>query len=289
MFRIKLTGLVCNQLLALEKTVGLRAQQHIRLAAAVAMQSKTQSAVGPGSIDPVERVRKFEPLDPAPTNFKEFPERDIVNFPHYATRLYRPKVRMGFIPQSWFEAIYPKTGDTGPFILMAGIATLIVQKEWIRWEPDLVWNLHVALMLYLVHRFGFNPVSRFFDEQTDLYVHNEKKSAKDEADALQSVVDKENLLQKSYNSMSKYIFDAKRELVDLQLEAEYRRRVDEVATEVKNKVDYLTAVEEEKSRFERKHMVQWIIDEVRKSITPDQEKAILQQCMVDLKGLAAKA
>ncbi len=43
------------------------------------------------------------------------PERDTVNFPIFRQPERHPAVRLGFIPASWFEAFYEKTGVTGKY------------------------------------------------------------------------------------------------------------------------------------------------------------------------------
>ena len=41
------------------------------------------------------------------------PDRDFKNFPSLRIPDHKPAVRLGFIPSTWFDAFYEKTGATG--------------------------------------------------------------------------------------------------------------------------------------------------------------------------------
>ena len=84
------------------------------------------------------------------------------------------------------------------------------------------------------------------------------------------------------------IYEAKRENLLLQQEAEYRRRLMEVYNEVKRKLAYQVAIEDAKKNFTTKHLVNWVINSVNKSVNADLEKAVLKQCVLDLKTLSEK-
>ena len=77
------------------------------------------------------------------------------------------------------------------------------------------------------------------------------------------------------------------EIVGLQLEVEYRARLNEAVVQVKKRLDYQVEVNNILRGMEQKHMVDWIISSVKKSITPAQEEAALKKCLVDLKALAS--
>jgi len=82
------------------------------------------------------------------------------------------------------------------------------------------------------------------------------------------------------------LIQAKKDAVGLQLESNYRQRLHEAYTQVKKRLDYQLELTNVMRRNEQKHMVDWIISNVRKSITAKQEDDALKKCVADLKALA---
>lgn len=217
------------------------------------------------------------------------PERDTVNFPIKQQPLTNPPVRLGFIPETWFQALYPKTGVTGPYVFGVGFVTYVMSKEiWII-EHNFTHFIAFWIAFYIIAK-KFGPsIAKYYDD------HNEALDNRHWIVPLNKTKDqfKKNIeeMEKSIwrEEGQKYLFESKKENVDLQLESAYRQRLSEVHQAVKKRLDYQVDVESAKRRLQQQHMVQWIVDGVMAGITPQQEKDSMAKCIQDLKNLAAKS
>jgi len=107
-----------------------------------------------------------------------------------------------------------------------------------------------------------------------------------EIDRCKVAVEDENSAQFMSGSYEELIA-AKKENVALQMESEYRARLKEAYSQVKSRLDYQLQTANVIRNNEQKHMVNWIISNVKASITPKQEEDALKKCVADLKALAA--
>merc|ERR1719167_558885 len=104
-------------------------------------------------------------------------------------------------------------------------------------------------------------------------------------DAQRAAVEDEEKAQWMAGSYEELI-EAKKENVALQLESEYRARLKDAYTQVKRRLDYQLQTANVLRANEQRHMVDWIISNVKKSITAKQEEDALKKCVADLKALA---
>jgi F-type H+-transporting ATPase subunit b len=224
----------------------------------------------------------------APIIIKDGPERDLVNFPRPVRPIEATKCRMGFLPESWFTFFYPKTGVTGPYLFGAGLLTYCLSKEIIVMEHEYYNGLSILIMIiYATKKFGPGIQESLTKQIEDIDTANDKFQV-DNIKAVEVAIKEAEKSQWEAQGQ-KLLFDAKKENVQMLLEANYRERLMQVYSEVKRRMDYQVEILNAEKRMQQKNMVNWIVSNVVKSITPQQEKETLQKCIGDLKALAAKA
>merc|ERR1712038_2124603 len=216
------------------------------------------------------------------------PDRDYVNFPTARQQLYCSPTRHVIFPEHWFKAFYPKTGVTGPYAFAFGLATFALSKEYYIIEHEtfagIEWAAAIAIILKYVIRPYVVPMldKEIVDDEARL-----KAIRQNEIDKYKGAIEAESEAQFQASSYEELIA-AKKDAVALQLEAEYRARLAAAYTQVKQRLDYQLELGNVMRRVEQKHMVDWIISNVRKSITAKQEDEALKTCVAELKALAPK-
>jgi len=215
-------------------------------------------------------------------------ERDTKNYPHPTQAEGPPPTRLGFIPESYFKAFYDKTGVTGPYMFGVGSLTYLMSSEWLVIEHGFAEFITFwAMFAYLAKKLGpslTNYLSKmdadYVEKRWNAPIAQNKASAQVVIDDLEA-----SIAQQKGQDM---LFASKRENIDLQLEATYRQRLNDVHTAVKKRLDYQMETENAQKNFQQAHMSNWIVSSVVKGITPQQEKDSIKNCIQDLKALAQK-
>jgi F-type H+-transporting ATPase subunit b len=215
-------------------------------------------------------------------------ERDFENYPVPKIPDCHPKVRFGFIPDSFFQAFYNKTGVTGPYLFIFGGLTYLLSKEILIVDHEFDELLLFSGYVFALTKLIGPPLANFIDKSAadkhDQMFHAPVRQLAESAETMVKSIDEAIHNEQAH----KHVFQAKRDNVGLQLELAYRSRLDQLHKAVKARLDYQVEKENARRQFQQQHMVNWIVDNVVKGITPQQEKDILQQCIKDLQSIAQR-
>jgi len=219
---------------------------------------------------------------------KEGPERDLVNFPRPQMREKPGDVRIGFIPDEWFDFFYKKTGVSGPYMFGIGTLTYLLSKEIYVLEHNFYNGLSMLLIVCVVHQ-KFGPkIAEYCDKQIEAWRKDTREAEAAEKTNLQDEIKD----IETYNwklGVYKELMQARRETAAAALEVTYREWMQNAYVEAKKRLDYQLELANVERRISQKNMASWITENVLKSITPAQEQETLKKCIQDLKSLSALA
>lgn len=217
------------------------------------------------------------------------PDRDVKNYPHFQTRETIPETYQFYlIPTRWFMNLYPRLGVSGCYSFVLFSFWFLLGKELVSIHEMLERGVVLFVAGFLVSKVGIRW-GRMIDKETEnlrvQWYENPLNTALSTYNSQVAAITQKIDTQQAVP----IIYTAKQETLDLQLEAQYRQRVKDVFTAVKNRLDYQAAREAAERKFEQQIMVNWIVDGVKSAITPQQQKETLQSCIKTLQGLAKTA
>jgi len=206
------------------------------------------------------------------------PSAPIPTFP-YETGTWRST--------AWpFLAEYKKiAGHTGEYALILGLANYLTAEE--------LWSIPTggvlacqAFFVYHVYRMAQAPAKAWFikgvKENADAYYTEDKVKMISSETAIADAA-----VQMRFLEDRPEFFDIMQNQVELEAEVTYRKRLLEVETEIKKRLDYQVEMQNVQRSIEEKHIAAWVEKEVLKSIAEQREEDTFQACLNDLEALAA--
>lgn len=197
---------------------------------------------------------------------------------------------------AWIEAIifflrftffYKKTGVSGPFAFGTGVFTYLASKEYYVMEHEYYAGLSIIIMCVIFCKKIAPGIGKALNDEVKEIEDEWNAERLADINANKEAIEHEKKEQWRTEGQL-LLVDAKQENVKLQLEAAYRERLATVFSEVKRRLDYQVETLNVERRVKQKHLASWVVNNVLKSITPDQDKENINKCLADLSALAAK-
>lgn len=194
--------------------------------------------------------------------------------------------------QPWRDTAWPFLAEyksiagqsAGP-VLGFGLATYIVSTGTM--SGGLIGLLGIqAFNYYHIYRLAQTPAKNYFKAEQQkwmdyLYSKDQAKLVDSEAKIAEAAV-VANFLEDRPE-----FFDIMQNQVELQAEVTYRKRLLEVETEIKKRLDYQVEMQNVQRAIEEKHIAAWVEKEVLKSIAEQKDEDTFQACINNLEEMAA--
>lgn len=80
------------------------------------------------------------------------------------------KVRLGFLPEEWFQFFYNKTGVTGPYTFGVGLITYLCSKEIYVMEHEYYSGLSLGIMAIIAVKKLGPVIAKWADGEIDVSI-----------------------------------------------------------------------------------------------------------------------
>jgi len=230
------------------------------------------------------KARRKELMDSLPVasdpvgNLQSGPTAPIPTSP-YETKTYRES--------AWpFLAEYKKiAGHSAEPAFIGGLALYFSSSG--------MWS-HESVATMIIHGFVCYQLYRVVQPQLKAWASKEQKASVkiwydyDQENLVESETKiAENAAIMQFLEARPEFFDIMENQVELQAEVTYRKRLLEVETEIKKRLDYQVEMQNVQRSIEEKHIAAWVEKEVLKSIAEQKDEDTFQACLNDLEEMAA--
>lgn len=197
---------------------------------------------------------------------------------------------------AWHKTAWPawqmykdKAGESGATMFTVGLAAFLLSKEYFLINDEVLLILVMGGTGYQLSKAAGPAVGKMLDERRDAILEKMNKGKNAHLAALENAIDTAREGEAALEDRKEY-FDIMKANNEMRLEIEYRRRLHEVETEVKKRLDYQVDLQNLERNVEEEHIASWIENQVVSSITAKHETDAIAQCIKDLNALAeAKA
>lgn len=98
------------------------------------------------------------------------------------------KVRLGFLPEEWFQFFYKKTGVTGPYTFGVGLITYLCSKEIYVMEHEYYSGLSLGIMAIVAVKKLGPLVAKWADGEIDVSIMEIRKPSRRDINLSQIII-----------------------------------------------------------------------------------------------------
>lgn len=210
-----------------------------------------------------------------------------VKLPDFKRAEKSAPTRHGFLPEEWFVFFYPQTGVSGSYVFGIVLINYCLSKEIYVMEHEYFIGLSIATALYYITTTFGSEIGHSLDAEIKAIEDDWERGRQEDRNIYETTIKTAQETQIRANGQ-KLLMDAKKENIAMQLEAVYRERMMQVYTATKGRLDYQAKRHRAELKVHQKWMVEWILGNVRKAITPEFEQQALDAAIRDLSAAAEK-
>lgn len=139
-------------------------------------------------------------------------------------------------------------------------------------------GLSIVLLCWCAGHYFGPATAKYLDKEVDKYEQfwNESREA-EKKNVLEQIKEEEYAMESI--KANEMLVLAKREAVHIQQETEYRRRLMTIYEAVKHRLTYHMQIDVTKRKFLGINLIDWVVREVVKGITPDWDKSYNDYCI----------